>query len=188
MVYFQIISLAKAYGNIGEEGLGLIRAYFKLKKVKKGDILMDDDGNGMLYFVNSGIIRAYYRNDDGEQVTRMIAWENRLLTNIINFENFSGESEIIECIEEAEILCITKSDFQQLAKQSIEIMNFFFKILENSILLYVDKAHCMGKSTREKIEYLKRNYRPIIGRVTDSVMASFLSISREHFVRNKKFL
>lgn len=150
MVYFQILALAKAYGNIGESDLVLIKKHFKFKKVKKGDILVDDYKDGKIFFVNSGMVRAYYTNNNEELVTRMIAWENRLLTNIINFENFSGESEIIECLEDAEVLYITKEDFHKITRQSPEIMDFFFKILENSILLYVEKAHYMGKDIKEK--------------------------------------
>lgn len=187
MKYHQLNVFLKSFKIFSEEDLKLIKRHCKFRKAMEGEIMNRGELAGKVFFVNNGSIRAYYYKDD-EQITRMITWENRVLINICEIENYYGYEEIIECLEDTEVVYITKEDFDILVDKSVAFRDFAFRLLEMHLLRYVEKSHYMGMDTKSKMYYLKTYYRPLIGRVKDSVLASFLSISREHFVRNKKYL
>lgn len=187
MKYYQLNVFLKSFKVFSNKDLEFVRELGKFRKAIEGEILNRGELAGKVFFVNRGSVRAFYTKNE-EEITRMIAWENRILINVAEVNNYSGYKEIIECLEETELIYFTKEDFDILVDKSVAFRNFAFRLLERHLLRYVEKSHYMGMDTKSKMYYLKTHYRPLIGRVKDSVLASFLSISREHFVRNKKYL
>lgn len=187
MKYYQLSTFIKAYSQLPKSEIQRITSKFCFLNMKERDILSEEYTSGKLFFVNKGIIRAFCIAENEEIITRMIAWENRMLTNIIHFEKHNKTPEYIECIKDAEILYITQKDLSELMASSPVFVEIFFKILESHMLRYVEKARYVSGSTRMKMEYFKQHYSPLIGKIGNGIIASFLGISREHLVRNKKY-
>ena len=187
MKYHQLNVILQSFKVLSSEDLELIRKLGKYRRATGGEVVNTGELAGKVFFVNKGTMRAYYTRK-GEEITRMIAWENRILINVAEINNYSGYKEVIECLEDTEFIYFTKEDFDILVDKSPAFRDFAFRLLETHMLRYVEKSYYMGMDTKSKMNYLKTNYRPLIGRIKDGILASFLSISREHFVRNKKFL
>lgn len=190
MKYQQLIDLLNSYGNITKEEEMSIRKTFVIQKVNKKELLIHENFPcNKLFFINKGLLRIFYVNDKGNEFTRMIAWENRFLTNMISFKNLGDNNEIIECIENAEILYIKRDTFNDLMKSSLNLKSIYADILEDYNANNVRRFQELNNNNiKVKMETLKYNFPQLIGRVNDVILSTFLGISRETFVRNKRSL
>lgn len=190
MDYTPLINFLKEKMSIRIEEEKYIQRYFKPKFFRKKAILEHPDSTHCkFYFVNSGLVRAFYNNEKGRECTRIIAWENRFLANIPVGKNFSFSTETIECLEDSALLVIEKSDFHHLLLISSMFKNIYFSLLEEYNFFYLKRFQVLSSfDIKYKMEYIKIDYPHLIGRVSDSVLASYLCITRETFVRYKHLL
>lgn len=183
-----LISTLKEYGNISDEEKKLIRKHFRFASLKKNEIFKSKHSNNII-FVNTGLLRAFVEDKKGFVCTRIIAWENRFLTNINVFKHFNSSDETIEALENSEILYIEKDFFYQLLSHCPNLNIIYLNILSEYNELYIRKYSLYAcKSIEEKMLFLKDNFPHLIKRTNDNILASFLGISRESYVRGKIYL
>jgi CRP-like cAMP-binding protein len=190
MEFEKLLAVIKSYDEISDQEISNLKTYFNVLKVRKGDILIKANSPcDKLFFVNSGLLRDFYINETGNEITTIITCESRFLTNIISFNGFAENNETIECIENGEVLYISKENFDKLLKTSKNLKCIYADILEEYYALLTERFHYLNtKNVEQKINHLKNDFPFLINRVNDSLIASFLGITRETFVRNKKFL
>ena len=185
-----LIDHLNKYGKISEDEEKSIRKYFfQLETEKKQILIKEHSPCNKLFFVNSGFIRAYYTNDKGNEITRMFAWEGRFLTNIASFGNFAENTEIIETVKTAEILQINREDFVSLISSSSNLKSIYTDILEECNAFHIKRFEYLNTyDLNKKISYLKKDFPNLISELNDSLLSSFLGISRVHFANNKHLL
>lgn len=190
MKHEQLITILKKYGTISEVEKQNIEKYFTPLKVKKRDVLIEKyNPYNKLFFINEELLRAYYLNDKGKEITRMFAWEGRFLTNIGSFKNLFINNETVECLKNTEILYINKIDFDKLMASSMNVKSIYTDILEEYNALHIKRFEALNTfDIEKKLLHLKQNFPNLLAELNDSLLASFLGISRETFVRNKKLL
>lgn len=187
MEYNQLLDFLKQYGEISKDEETLIKKCFSVLNLKKKQILINENFPcNKLFFVNNGLLRTYYISNKGTEITRMIAWENRFLTNIVSFKYGEKNNETIECIENSEILCIDKDNFDTLLKSSLNLKSIYADILEEYNALHIQRFQSLNTfDLQNKFSHLQKFFPQILYRVNDGLLASFLGISRETYVRNK---
>lgn len=183
-----LIYTLKEYGSISNKEENLIRKHFHFASLKKNEIFKSKNSNNII-FVNSGLLRAFVEDKKGIICTRIIAWENRFLTNITTFKHFNSSDETIEALEDSEIIYIEKDFFYQLLSNCPNLNIIYLNILSEYNELYIRKYSLYAcKSIKEKMLFLRDNFPYLIKRTNDSILASFLGISRESYVRGKSYL
>lgn len=190
MHYNQILSFLNSEKKLNQKAESSIRKHFHFIQVKKKDILLHAyTVCDKIFFINKGVLRAYYINDKGTMITRTIASENRFLTNMISFINFAKNIETFECLEDADLLYINRKELTELLDISPVIRARYCDLLEQCNAIQIKHIHFITNSeVTDKIQYLKSNFPEIVGRVNDRILASFLGISRETIVRHKALL
>jgi len=188
MNHKKLITLLNQYGTISETEQQNIENYFIPTQVKRKQVLIEKNSPcNKLFFINNGLLRAYYTSEKGVEVTRMIAWENRFLTNIGSFKNMTENNETIECVENAEILYINRMNFEKLISSSLNIKSIYADIIEEYNILHTQRFEQLNcKDSLGKLKYFKENFHPLHNRINDSLLASFLSVSRKTVERLKK--
>ena len=187
MEYNQLLDFLKQYGKISKDEETLIKKCFSVLNLKKKQILINKNFPcNKLFFVNKGLLRTYYINNKGTEITRMIAWENRFITNLVSFKYGEENNETIECIENSEILCIDKDNFDTLLKSSLNLKSIYADILEEYNALHIQRFQSLNTfDLQNKFSHLQKFFPQILHRVNDGLLASFLGISRETYARNK---
>ena len=190
MKHQKLITFLENYGSISDIEKQNIKKYFVPLTVKKGQTLIAKDSPcNYLFFVNSGYLRAFYTSENLKEITRMIAWENRFLTNMVSFKNFTQNNETIECIKNAEILSIKRDDFNELMKSSTNLKSMYADILEEYTALHIRRFEVLNTfDLTKKLQHLKHEFPNLIKELNDRLLASFIGISRIHFVNNKHSL
>ncbi len=184
-----LLDFLKNYGNISEQEEQDIRNNFVCKNVSKKEILIHCNSVcDKLFFINFGLLRTYYLDSEGNEFTRRIAWEKGFLTNMDSFrKNGIENNETIECIESAEILEISKFDLDNILSCSENLAKIYQTILEKYMAINIRRYQHISSSTpMERLIYFNENFPNIKNRVNDSILASFLSISRITLLRTKK--
>ena len=190
MNHEQLLSFLYQYGNLSETEKQNIKKSFTLLQVKKKQILIEKNTPcNKLFFVNRGLLRAYYINDKGKEITRMVAWKERFITNIGSFKNLSINNETIECIKDGEVLSINREDFNNLMKSSPNLKSIYADILEEYTALHIKRFEVLNTFDLEnKFLHLKQDFPNLIKELNDTLLASFLGMNRETFARNKNYL
>ncbi|MEF9479286.1 Crp/Fnr family transcriptional regulator [Chryseobacterium sp. RRHN12] len=188
MRHTQLINFLKKYNTISEGEKQNIENYFIPIQTKRKQILIDKYSScNKLFFVNHGLLRIYYVNDKGKEVTRMIVGENNFLTNMKSFVGKEENQEIIECIEDTELLLIYKNDFERLIENNHVFKEIYIQLLELCNITHVNHLYMLGSNDiQQKIKYLKKYFPNLNKRVNDHILASFLGVSREYLVKNKR--
>lgn len=90
------------------------------------------------------------------EVTRMIAWEGRFLTNLVSFKHFSNNKEFFECIQNAEVLWIDRNKFENLLTNSLNLKHIYLNILEEYPAANIKRfEHINTNNVEKKILHLK---------------------------------
>ena len=189
MSHQKLIKLLETYNTISANEREIIYKKFKFRKIKKREIIINKNSSfHKLFFVNSGILRAYYLNDQGREITKEIAWENRFIANICSFKMPEENHNIYECIKDAEILEISKDDFDQLLLSSNNLKCIYADILEYYNTFHIKRFdNIIATNIENKMKYLKNDFPNLINQVNDNILASFINVSREYYVKNKEF-
>lgn len=183
-----LFNLLAKYGEVSEEDIIRINNYFIPLQVNKKQILIEKNSLcNKLFFVNTGLLRTFYIDNNGNEFTRRIAWEGGFLTNMDSFRKDGIENnETIECIESGKILQITRKDLGKLLSASENINNSYQLILEKYMAINIRRYHHLSTSTAvERLIYFNKNYPALRNRLSDNILASFLSISRKTLIRSK---
>lgn len=187
MNHEKLITFLGHYGKISDSDKSNIRKHFVPLKVNKKQILIDKYSPcNKLFFVNSGILRTFCVSEKGREITRMFAWEKRFITNIASFKNNTENHEVIDCIKNSEILYINREDFYSIINSSLNLKNIYADLLEECNSFHVKRFEVLTTyNLEDKLLYLKEEFPTLLKELNDSLLASFLGLNRETFVRNK---
>lgn len=190
MNHVQLLNFLHQYGSLSESEKQSIKNYFIPLQVKKKQILIEKNTPcNKLFFVNAGFLRAFYINEKGKEITRMIAWKERFLTNIGSFKSSFLNNETIECIKDGEVLYVNREDFNNLIKSSLNLKSIYTDILEEYTALHIKRFEVLNTFDLEnKLLHLRQDFPNLIKELNDTLLASFLGINRETFARNKSNL
>lgn len=133
-----------------------------------------------LYFVNAGILRAFYINEQGKEATMMFAMEDWWITDMYCFLNELPAMVNIQVVESACVLGLSKGSLDQLY-QDIPKFNTFFRIL-------MQNAYCreqlrmmqrLSLPAKDRYEEFLEKYPKLASQVSLKQIASYLGITPE---------
>ncbi len=156
---------------------------------KKDFVLKQNEFCSHIYFINSGILRAFYLGPDGRESTIMFGLKDWWVTDMHCFLNELPAMASIQAVRNSNILKLSKEHLDQLYNE-IPQFNEFFKIL-------MQNAYCreqlrtlqnLSLSSKERYEQFIQKYPEIAANVTLKQIASYLGITPEFLstIRGKK--
>ncbi len=181
---YERISFGK---NVPEFEKKLIAESFTTKKFRKNIIIVNDDEDcDKLFFVVKGIIRIYYFNIFGKEITRTFISENEFCTNLISFSKQDTNNENIQCLEDCLLFYITRENFYKMLEQSHIMTGLYSKVLENFINKNLRHFQFMNTlNERERIEKFFFDFPEINRRVKDKIISTYLGVTPEFFSKIK---
>lgn len=190
MSKYKLINYLKERVVITPDDEDFIIETFEIKTFKKNEIITHKaEICKFLYFLVSGITRNFYINDKGNEVTRLITYENRFFTNFLSFNKQLPSREIIECVEDCVVLFIDRDKFYKILQEVPLTMQVFTFILLDSYTLHLERLeelNCMTPFERFNEMMLKKN--ELVFKLSNKVLASYLGITQETCSRLKKKL
>lgn len=172
---------------VNEDELNTILSYFKPLTVKKNEwLLMQGQTSQRTFFVGKGCLRIYFINDEGQEATRYIAFEDQFATALMSFITGEPSEEFIQAVEPSELLYISHIDFLNLLGLVPQWEKFYRHYLEWG---YVNNTNRLMSfltlSAHERYRKLLNENPVIVQRLPNKLVASYLNISQETLSRLK---
>ncbi|MBT8296329.1 MAG: Crp/Fnr family transcriptional regulator [Gramella sp.] len=174
--------------NFSNDELEEIISQFKREEMSKGQNLVRQvQICRKLYYVEQGIGRNFYLNNDGKEITQLFFGEGRFMTSLESFFQESPSLYYVELLEDAVLYSISKKKLDQLFVRYHKMERLGRKLSTEMLTKVVQKLNAIQFQTaRERYEYMLTEYPDIIYRVPLGMIASYLGMSQETLSRIRK--
>jgi CRP-like cAMP-binding protein len=136
-----------------------------------------------IYYVEKGLLRIYYFKD-GREITEWFAPEDSFCFSIISFFSRTPSQLIIECLEESEIISVSRDGIMDLITKDIHISNLYGKLIAGSLVYsQIRMDSILFETAHQRYEKLVKTNPDIARRVPQHFIASYLGISPETLSR-----
>ncbi len=153
---------------------------------KKEIIINEGDTNTRMYFIVSGMLRAYYLKD-GNDITDWFTYENDFVCSIQNFFEDIPSQHYIEALEETQLLEITKENIFHLSQKYREFEQLGnFSTTQTMVRLQKRIVSLQFETAQQKYLNLLKERPGIELRVPLIHIASYLGITNETLSRIRK--
>ncbi len=156
----------------------------KTKTVKRGDLLLRaGDYCNDLYFVESGLLRGYYYQEEKE-ITNWFAREGEFATNFYAFITKAASTETIEVLEDCELTQIPFAKLQKIYTDFPETERLGRILTENYYVKLEGRFLGLQFTTaKERYDNLIKQNGPLVLRAPLGQIASYLGITQETLSR-----
>ena len=177
------------------EDAGVLIQSAKSKSFKKKEVIIEEGAlKNDVYFIRSGLVRAYCISDKGDEITFGLIAENQILTNI-DIILFDQPSRFYyECIEDTKTFSIDFDKVQNIIEHNPKLernRKFFARNAMKKMLQRLETFVLMN--AEERYEDFIKNNPTLSNRVPDKYLANVLGITpvslsriRSRIVKRKK--
>lgn len=171
--------------DMPNEELNEILSYFKKETFAKGHKIINQGKIcKKLYFIEKGLARSFYYNDNGKEITAWFFDEGGFMTSAESFFQKSPSFYETELLEDSTLYAITNSELEKLF-QKYHAMERFGRLLSVQLLSDVlDNLNALKfKIAKERYDFMINKFPTISYRVPLGDMASYLGITQETLSR-----
>ena len=181
MAYDIILKNINKHISLDKEEVLYFISLLKEKKVaRKSMILKEEQLCKEISFVESGALRAFYRDKAGRESTIMFAIADWWITDMFCFINQQPAILNIEAIENSIVLQLLKADLDKLYIQIPKFERFFRIIMQNAYIReQLRVIQNLSLSAEERYNIFLDKYPQIVKQVTQKQIASYLGITPE---------
>ena len=144
---------------------------------------------GDQYFVMQGCLRTYMIDQSGKEHTVQFAVENWWTSDYIAYYTAEKSVLYVECIEDCDLLRVSRKDLMEFFKDSPRLESFFREQLEAAFVAFQKRILSnLYMSAEERYSVFISSYPNIEQRVKNYQIASYLGITPESLsrLRNKR--
>ncbi len=147
---------------------------------RKEKLLSEGSPCQQLFFITSGVVRAYCLNEEGKEVTVMFAMKDWWITDMQAFLNKLSSSVTIESIKDSTVMVIQKSAFDELFNV-IPQFNTFWRILMQNAYCREQNRVVQNLTLKASARYHQfiEAYPTFVELLTQRQIASYLGITPE---------
>lgn len=189
-MHTQLEKYIRTITEIDDKTLSYISSYFKFKKTKRNEFLLEEGGICRhFYFVNKGCIRLFNINKNGEEGTRYFHFEDTFGTALPSFISQDASYEFMQTIEPTELLVINRDDYFHLVDTVSQFGIVYRQILESAYLKSQERIYCFqGLEAIEKVRWVMTNQSKWLTRLSNKMVASYLGLTPQTLSRLKSKL
>jgi CRP-like cAMP-binding protein len=165
-----------------------LKCFERMEVLAKTLLLREDEVSDCAYYIEKGIVRAWY-NNDGKDVTFQFFMENTMFSSLESFRKGQPSMVSVETIEPCILWKINKSDADTVLAEIYddpELRAQFINSLFERIFDYMKHFFSFIKDTPKQRYISLTQERPeIIKRIPQHYIASYLGITTVHLSRIK---
>jgi|AraplaMF_Col_mMF_1032025.scaffolds.fasta_scaffold14738_2 CRP-like cAMP-binding protein len=160
----------------------------KMLKFKKNHILLrPGETADYIYFISTGMLRAYYTDEKGKEQTFWLMKELDMMASAFSFFTRQPGDLTIEVLEDCELIAIDYDTLEQVYKEFIEF-NVIGRVLTQKYYALSDERAMILRMTdrSDRYWYWYDRYSELENRVKQKYIASYLGMRGETLSRAKK--
>jgi CRP-like cAMP-binding protein len=174
------------YAKFSDAELTDITARFRIKKVKKNNLLLrQGEICKHLLFVQKGCLRLYYLKD-GIEISVWFSFQDSSAIEIYSFISEKPTDYYIQAIEDSEVLILSKTELGKLYISQPKTQEMMRNFWEDVILNLIDRFTALQKDSAEK-RYLDLLQKPdYLATIPQKYLASFIGVTPTSLSRIRK--
>lgn len=175
-------------GNIiqlTDEQFDYFFSHFKKLSFKKGQaIISDGDKVDCEYFVISGCLKSFFINDDLKMYILQFAMPTWWASDFNALYNHTIATINLDCITDAEVLCLSNGDREKLCNELHPVEHFFrWRTNRGYVATQKRLLSLMNNNVKYRYEELLKMYPELYNIVPKNLIAAYLGVSRETLSR-----
>ena len=183
----QITKSLKPYLSLDHDQEELVATNVQEKSYGKGDYLLRAANvSTEIGLVISGILRYYYIDEDGNEITAMFIQEGDFFTDLESFKNSTPSSGYIQAMKKAEVLVWDRASHHELSAQIPGWGSALSQIAQKRLLNQLTFSRSLiNNDALHSYKRFVTTYPSIAAEVPDLYLASFLGMSKYTLSRLK---
>jgi CRP-like cAMP-binding protein len=171
--------------HLTDEQFDYLYSHFKLLGFKKGQaIITAGDSVDSEYFVISGCLKSFFINEEMKMFILQFAMPTWWTSDYNALYSQTKATINVDCISDAEVLCLTNHDREKLCKEIHEVEHFFrWRTNKGYVATQKRLLSVMNNNVKFRYEELLKQYPDLYNLVPKSLIASYLGVSRETLSR-----
>jgi CRP-like cAMP-binding protein len=160
-------------------------SHFKKLSFKKGQaIISDGDKVECEYFVISGCLKSFFINEDLKMYILQFAMPTWWASDFNALYNHTKATINLDCITDAEVLCLSNDDREKLCNELHPIEHFFrWRTNRGYVATQKRLLSLMNNNVKYRYEELLKMYPELYNIVPKNLIAAYLGVSRETLSR-----
>jgi CRP-like cAMP-binding protein len=186
-MYNSFAKILNSYAELTSTEQQAILSKLKPLSVAKNEFLVvKGDVSRYFYYLHSGCVRNFSIQDNGQESTRCIAFEQSFVGNLSSFLSQQPSEEFLQALEDSKFLMLHKSDFDTLLQESRVFERIYRQQLERTWLTNNWRLDSfLSMPAKKRYEHLIKTDPQIISRLSNKIVASYLGITQESLSRLK---
>ena len=138
-------------------------------------------------FVTKGLLRSFYIDSNGKEITLRFITDNDFATNYVSFIDLKPSSLNIQCLEPCELINISHTHMQESYRRYSDLERYGRLIAEEVIKQHQSRIASFLFETAEE-RYLKfiQSSPDLYTRISVSHLASYIGVERQSLTRIRK--
>lgn len=160
-------------------------SHFQPQSYKKGQVIIrEGDKVDCEYFVISGVLKAFFINDDVKMHILQFAMPTWWTSDYNALYSQTRAIINVDCITDVEVLCLSNKDREKLCREIHQVEHFFrWRTNRGFVAAQKRLLSLMNNDAKARYEELLQLYPQLYNLVPKHLIAAYLGVSRETLSR-----
>lgn len=171
--------------TVPDKDLEQVSSFFVFRKYRKKQFILQE-GDICRYetFILKGCCRTYELDEKGQEHILQFAPEDWWAGNLYSFLTETASAYAIDCLEDCEVLQISKQGLEDLYRKFPVMERYFRIIIQNAFITLQKRVMInLSKTGADRYKEFIEKYPQIENRVPDHQIASFLGLTPQSLSR-----
>ncbi|MDR7131816.1 CRP-like cAMP-binding protein [Algoriphagus sp. 4150] len=181
----EFIEYLLQFGNLNQQQIGLIKKNAQVIELQKDHYFWEAGKKiDFVGFTTKGILRVYYYNNQGEEITRYFIEEHLLILYGQDIDSTYVPSEYLQAIEKSELVTFSKKHWKEISDTIIGWDTIIQKIVARQHREKLDRRSQLVSqdATTRYLEFMEK-FPDLVNRIPLSYIASYLGITQSTLSR-----
>lgn len=181
-------SVFKSVQNFSDGELNLLDDLVQFRTLKKGELLLtENEVCNEVVFIKKGILRSFFVNHKGDEITNCFAFENEFMASFASFITEKKAEENIQALADAELEILNRKDLEKLYQSGFNWQETGRKLTELEFVnLHKRMVSFQKFSAAQRYEELYKNHQRYVQLIPLQYLASYLGVTPRHLSRIRK--
>lgn len=174
--------------TLTDDEFAFVSSHFTIKSYKKRAFLIERGKSVKYsYFVVSGLLMLGYEDELGKEHIVSFAMEDWWESDYRAYHTQTKATMSLQCLEDTDVFCLSLQGYQQLCAGLPKMEHFFLtKANRGHIGSQQRILSFLTSDAKERYEQLLQRYPSLFQRVSKTLLASYLGVSRETLSRFRR--
>jgi CRP-like cAMP-binding protein len=174
-----LINYFRKRNKLDSEEIEFLNKIFEIKTYDSNEILLKKgDVCKNIYFIEEGVVKTYFIDEDEKEFINGIAIENNFCTSVASFINQIPSTEEIISLENTKVLAINFVNYKIFIDKYPIYKDLYIKILEDYLTFMTWRIESISlMSAQDRYITLMKIFPKLFLRVSNYDMSKYLGMS-----------